>query len=94
MRRFDLDGDAKLSFQEFAEALTPIQPDVIQNPKRHNPMGRSGKRSGSTSGLSVVPDNVQGEDDRSLNEKDMKNSVSEPYIAPSRIHADEARINN
>ena len=24
MRRFDLDGDAKLSFTEFAEALTPI----------------------------------------------------------------------
>ena len=29
MRRFDLDGDAKLSFTEFSEALTPIQPDVI-----------------------------------------------------------------
>ena len=24
MRRFDLDGDAKLSFMEFEEALTPI----------------------------------------------------------------------
>ena len=34
MRRFDLDGDAKLSFTEFAEALTPMQPDVIQNPFR------------------------------------------------------------
>ena len=29
MRRFDLDGDAKLSFTEFTEALTPIQPDVV-----------------------------------------------------------------
>ena len=29
MRRFDLDGDARLSFTEFAEALTPMQPDVI-----------------------------------------------------------------
>lgn len=36
MRRFDLDGDAKLSFTEFAEALTPIQPDVVQNPFRHS----------------------------------------------------------
>ena len=35
MRRFDLDGDAKLSFTEFAEALTPMQPDVIQNPFRY-----------------------------------------------------------
>ena len=35
MRRFDLDGDARLSFTEFAEALTPMQPDVIQNPFRH-----------------------------------------------------------
>ena len=34
MRRFDLDGDAKLSFTEFAEALNPIQPDIIQNPTR------------------------------------------------------------
>jgi len=34
MRRFDLDGDAKLNFQEFAEALMPIQPDVVQNPFR------------------------------------------------------------
>jgi hypothetical protein len=24
MRRFDLDGDAKLTFPEFAEALTPV----------------------------------------------------------------------
>ena len=24
MRRFDLDGDAKVSFREFAEALTPV----------------------------------------------------------------------
>ena len=29
MRRFDLDGDAKLSFVEFAEALSPMQPDII-----------------------------------------------------------------
>lgn len=29
MRRFDLDGDAKLTFNEFSEALTPIQPDVV-----------------------------------------------------------------
>ena len=35
MRRFDLDGDAQISFAEFSEALTPIQPDVIQNPSRH-----------------------------------------------------------
>ena len=56
MRRFDLDGDAKLSFQEFAEALTPIQPDVIQNPQRHSMVGKSGKKS--TSGLSVVPDHA------------------------------------
>ena len=35
MRRFDLDGDAQISFAEFSEALTPIQPDVIQNPLRH-----------------------------------------------------------
>ena len=35
MRRFDLDGDAQISFAEFAEALTPIQPDVILNPSRH-----------------------------------------------------------
>ena len=61
MRRFDLDGDAKLSFQEFAEALTPIQPDVIQHPQRHSYVGKSGKRGGrdvvNRSGLSVVPDN-------------------------------------
>ena len=55
-------------------------------------MGKNDKRAAS--GLSVVPDNVQGEDDRSFNEKDMKNSVSEPQIAPTRIHADEMRINN
>ena len=35
MRRFDLDGDAKLTFAEFSEALSPIQPDVIQNPFRY-----------------------------------------------------------
>ena len=35
MRRFDLDGDAKLSFNEFAEAIMPIQPDVVQNPFRY-----------------------------------------------------------
>lgn len=29
MRRFDLDGDAQISFAEFQEALTPCQPDVI-----------------------------------------------------------------
>ena len=62
MRRFDLDGDAKLSFQEFAEALTPIQPDVIQNPLRHSYVGKSGKRGRDVvnkSALSVVPDNEQ-----------------------------------
>ena len=52
MRRFDLDGDAKLSFQEFAEALTPIQPDVIQNAQRHSHVGKSSKRA--TSGLSII----------------------------------------
>lgn len=34
MRRFDLDGDARITFAEFAEAMTPVQPDVIQNPFR------------------------------------------------------------
>jgi hypothetical protein len=34
MRRFDLDGDAKLTFAEFAEALTPVQPSLILNPFR------------------------------------------------------------
>ena len=40
MRRFDLDGDAKVSFQEFIEALTPVQPDVILNPIRNFPEKR------------------------------------------------------
>lgn len=34
MRRFDLDGDAKISFAEFVEGLTPVQPDIVQQPKR------------------------------------------------------------
>lgn len=34
MRRFDLDGDARLTFQEFAEALTPVQPSLIADPYR------------------------------------------------------------
>jgi hypothetical protein len=34
MRRFDLDGDAKLTFKEFAEALTPVQPSLILDPFR------------------------------------------------------------
>ena len=45
MRRFDLDGDAKLSFTEFSEALTPIQPDVILNPYRHGGRGTENKDS-------------------------------------------------
>jgi len=44
MRRFDLDGDAKLSFTEFAEALSPIQPDIIQNAQRHNTIGQNPSR--------------------------------------------------
>ena len=36
MRRFDLDGDAKISFQEFVEALKPVQVDLIPNAKRHH----------------------------------------------------------
>ena len=40
MRRFDLDGDAKISFQEFVEALTPVQVDLIPNPKRHHFRGQ------------------------------------------------------
>ena len=52
MRRFDLDGDAKLSFMEFEEALTPIQPDIVQNAFRfgkrtdlnHNSMSMSMKQ--------------------------------------------------
>ena len=55
MRRFDLDGDAKLSFTEFTEALTPIQPDVIQNPFRH-----MGGRPACSS-LATIQDNVRGE---------------------------------
>ena len=35
MRRFDLDGDAKISFQEFVEGVSPVQPDVIQEPFRY-----------------------------------------------------------
>jgi Ca2+-binding EF-hand superfamily protein len=34
MRRFDLDGDARLTFQEFTEALTPVQPSLIADPYR------------------------------------------------------------
>ena len=37
MRRFDLDGDAKISFNEFVEALTPVQPDIVTNPVRYCP---------------------------------------------------------
>ena len=29
MRRFDLDGDAKITFSEFVEALSPVMPDII-----------------------------------------------------------------
>ena len=58
MRRFDLDGDAKVSFREFAEALTPVQPDIITNPVRYCPgrgtraQSSNGKRVGINSDLS------------------------------------------
>ena len=61
MRRFDLDGDAKLSFTEFAEALTPIQPDVIQNPFRHH------TRMGNTLN-STIHDNLRATSLRSIDE--------------------------
>ena len=48
MRRFDLDGDAKVSFQEFVEALTPVQPDVVLNPVRNFPEKRN-RTASSTS---------------------------------------------
>lgn len=30
IRRFDLDGDSRISFQEFNEAIRPISPDMVQ----------------------------------------------------------------
>lgn len=48
MRRFDLDGDAKVSFQEFVEALTPVQPDVVQNPLRNYPERRRNRSASRT----------------------------------------------
>ena len=58
MRRFDLDGDAKMSFTEFAEALTPIQPDVIQNPFMHiSPKNQN--RMENT--LNTIQDNLREE---------------------------------
>lgn len=62
MRRFDLDGDAKLSFREFAEALTPIQPDVIQNPFRHSMQTNS--HLGNT--LNTIQDNLRSQDAGSI----------------------------
>ena len=29
IRRFDLDGDSKISFAEFCEAIKPISPDIL-----------------------------------------------------------------
>ena len=77
MRRFDLDGDAKLSFTEFAEALTPIQPDIIENPFRHINMGNRRTKNDLTTNY----DNLRGEMKgtiRAKNEQDMKTSFQAP----------------
>lgn len=29
LRRFDLDGDSKITFQEFVEGLKPVSPEII-----------------------------------------------------------------
>ncbi len=84
MRRFDLDGDAKMSFTEFAEALTPIQPDVIQNPFMHiSPKNEN--RMEKT--LNTIQDNLREEVmsparsqyqesmHQTINENDMKRSL-------------------
>lgn len=34
MRRMDLDGDNKITFYEFREALTPIQVSLVVHPNR------------------------------------------------------------
>lgn len=34
MRRMDLDGDSKISFFEFCEALTPITINIVAHPAR------------------------------------------------------------
>ena len=65
MRRFDLDGDAKLSFTEFAEALTPMQPDVIQNPFRFTTRGSENR---GRSGLTTIQENLRGENNETVSE--------------------------
>ena len=46
IRRFDIDGDSRVSFREFNEAIRPSSPDMVQKrdplifvpaPKRHSP---------------------------------------------------------
>ena len=29
VRRLDIDGDAKITYEEFAEALSPVSPDLL-----------------------------------------------------------------
>ena len=29
VRRLDIDGDAKITFEEFVEALSPVSPDLL-----------------------------------------------------------------
>ena len=41
MRRFDLDGDSKITFSEFVEALKPVSPEIIPLKLREKAIGNS-----------------------------------------------------
>ena len=72
MRRFDLDGDAKISFQEFVEALTPVQPDIIRNPLRNYPE----RRNRSVSRHSYRDELMTATINEEVNERDNKRDTN------------------
>ena len=93
MRRFDLDGDAKISFNEFVEGIAPLQPGIIRQPFRHQGQNRS-----ITPEIHVQQNYyVEDEDERQMkvSEHDMKQSIQasrRSNVSPRRVGPSEMTI--
>ena len=86
MRRFDLDGDAKLSFQEFTEAFTPIQPNVYYRSNHRRDNKELTIQSNMVSWRNSSPNRVYEQDD-------VHENVTSPYLQIDELDM-KTSINN